>query len=207
MASRSGVNPLLGGSVALAAAVLANPHSNPSALTTLPSSLDLTLRWFRFNCHDLHRMMEFWMHVMKMQMDRQIDAGAKVRTCFQYPGDKVGIRFEYDRNAKITALPNRGTQPQNSPDGPPKRAPLPTCPLSPVTLLIYVDSVAEYLVRAREGSFIVWVDAHIVCDEPEVKAAVLLDPSGIKIRIMESEVYQLNKMRVSEEYLKNKCKG
>ena len=42
-------------------------------------------------------MLSFYMGVLKMQMDRQIDAGAKVRTCFQYPGDKVGLRFEYDR--------------------------------------------------------------------------------------------------------------
>lgn len=41
----------------------------------------------------------------------------------------------------------------------------------------------------------VYVEPAVVSDEPLVRSAVLLDPSGIKIRLLEGDVYQLNKAR------------
>jgi hypothetical protein len=156
----------------------------------------------------------FWSHVMKMPMDRQTDAGQKVRTCFQYPGDKVGLRFEYDKFAQQQQQQQHQQQQQLSPKPAHPAlstesnsngvavptvtvAPgLPTSPTTGVTLLVYVDSVVDFCSRAREAGFVVYVEPLVVLEEPcVVRSAVLLDPLGVRVRLMEGDVYGLNKLR------------
>lgn len=196
MSRRSHAHPLLGGSVSLAAAVMSAPSI--SGGYPLSSSLDVHLRWFRFATTDVPRTTDFYLHVLKMQLDRRVDTGAKIRTDIQYPGDKVGVRFEYDTYGKahasgVVVPPAGGASPPAAATLP--RAPLPLSPTSSVSLLVYVDNVDEYISRCREYGFVVYLDAVTVCSDPVIRSGVLLDPNGIKIRLMESEIYHLNKMR------------
>ncbi len=130
--------------------------------------MDLSLRWFRFSCFDLDLLMEFWLTGMKMQMERQLETNEEIRTSFIYPGDKIGLRFELSRRSISSR--SRSVDPVGS-----------------ISLVIYVENLDDFVGRLSELGFSPY--APITQIHPNIRCAVFVDPSGLKIRLLESSIF------------------
>ncbi len=64
-----------------------------------------------------------------------------------------------------------------------KSKPMPTKPVGNVSLIVYVPSVSDVVLRAREFAFTPYLSPFEV--NPLVQTAVLLDPNGLKVRLMQ----------------------
>lgn len=154
--------------------------------------MDLNLRYFRFKTDDLEESCDFWVGVIRMQKDNQLNVGSKVRCCVGYPGDSVGLRFEYDSLGSLSKnVPLRSAKQsiQSRLDK------LPKSPSSDISIVLHVHSVADVVERCRNMGFIVWIDVNVI--SADVKCAVLLDPSAIKVRVMESKYFHINPQKTA----------
>lgn len=119
---------------------------------------------------DYQRTVDFWQGALKMPIERHFDAGTRIHVTFQYPGDSVGLRFEMARGGGLGFSEHRSRT-------------YATKPVGDVSVIIYVDNVSDVIYRAKELGF----PAYIPPFEPNplVQAAVLLDPNGIRVRLMQ----------------------
>lgn len=72
-------------------------------------------------------------------------------------------------------------------------SPLPTSPVSNICILIYVDNIEDFVRRVAESGYIVYIDITEI--RPGVRVAVVLDPSGIRVRLLEGDCYPFNKQK------------
>lgn len=141
--------------------------------------MDLQLRYFRFKTEDLDDTYGFWTSVMRMVKDSHKDIGTKVRCCLAYPEDSVGLRFEFDCLDQIKRKWSFSKEGEAT-----RTRELPQKPRSEVTLLIHVHSVDVIVEKCEQKGYVVWLKPIITHG---IKIAVLLDPSGIKVRIIENK--------------------
>lgn len=115
-----------------------------------------------------------------MHLESQAEVGSISRSLFKYPIDTVGLRFEFDRVKKHQQL---------------KKEEFPKAPKGKASVLIYVDSVREFVSRITDSGFQVYVKPIEVNDW--VKSAVVLDPNGLKVRLIETDKVQFNRSKSS----------
>jgi len=130
---------------------------------------------------DYARTVDFWQNVMKMPVDKIYDGGPRVRVSFQYPGDTVGLQFEMNANAlKFTEFATTNTE-------------LPKTPVSQVVLIVYVNDLFDFVLRAKEFGYVCYLSPYE--PNPLVQAAVLLDPNGIRVRLMRIATQPLTQVK------------
>jgi len=104
---------------------------------------------------------------MILQLEKDVETEIHLR--FVYPNDSVALQYEHER------------------DGEEHKHVLPQHPLEDedTTIHIYVSNLDERLARIKEHKFHVYIEPmELVLG---TRAAVVLDPLGIKVRLMENE--------------------
>lgn len=130
--------------------------------------MDVALEYFRFSCRDADATHEFYVHVLQMDLlYRRALPDGRVRLVFKYHGNETGVEFAADSAGAST-----------------KRR-LARAPHGREWVLVHTRSVASVLRRARDRGFVVYLDE--VSPARGTTMAVLLDPSGVKIRLVETQ--------------------
>ncbi|XXQ37545.1 Uncharacterized protein PBTT_08481 [Plasmodiophora brassicae] len=136
----------------------------------------IELKEFRFACVNLPETVDFYTNGLLMVMQKKVETGGKVFLSFRYQRSDVWLRFEHIVQAqkKGSAVASAG----------PEGTVLFRRPVSQCDLLIYVLNIDKTVSRIRSAGFVVFVAPVKVGDE--VRACVLIDPNGIRIRLVET---------------------
>jgi hypothetical protein len=143
-------------------------------------STELALHVFRFKClAPISMTINFWMNGMMMQMQRTTDKRSLVHLTFQYTTDsrEVKVRFEADKH-------------QHHSQGDKATYVAPRAPHDDVTLVVYVASVSATVRRLIDCGFKAYVTTFVVNEW--VRGAIVVDPNGIRIRLLESDLFPFN---------------
>jgi hypothetical protein len=134
---------------------------------------------------DVEDTIKFWVDAMKTHVDRQYVSGSMVYTRVTFPGDFVGLRFEYSKANEATLSPHLSSNSAMHTHTPMQdvqratKAAFMGNSTQAETVVVFVDSVKEYLERMKDLGF----EQNIYLGESVanewVKVASLLDPNGI----------------------------
>lgn len=149
--------------------------------------MDLQLRYFRFMTDNLDLTYEFWTVVMRMQRESQTDIGTKVRCCLAFPSDSVGLRFEFDCVHGKTKYYSFNKEDSAEALAKARHDSLPKSPKSDVSILVHVHSVEDTVAKCKSKGFVIYLEPMKTTESAIM--AVLLDPSGIKVRIIEDSFH------------------
>jgi hypothetical protein len=113
---------------------------------------------FAHRCADVEATIKFWVDGMKTHVDRQYISGSMVYTRVTFPGDFVGLRFEYTKSNEAALNPHlsSSTLNANAPIEDVQRATKAAFAGNSAqaeTVVVFVDSVKEYLERIRDSGF------------------------------------------------------
>lgn len=172
--------------------------------------MDLSLKEFLFTTDNVEATISFWTNIMRMQLLRRVETVARTRIALGYRAEGVGIRFDHD---KMLDGPNHKHRSPSLHQFDRRN------PSSRVSIVVVVDSLTDIVRRATEQGMGCYIPPTVLSSDTFTssggtvaggkekspggdqksacltKVAVLLDPNGIRVRLIESEDVPLESER------------
>lgn len=128
--------------------------------------MEFSLKSFRFQCFDVNRTLEFWTGALGMVVEKQQEVNSSVHYNVGYSNDNVNLRFEFEKDD--ADIPSKSST------------------ASGAVVVVRVVSLDQAVRRTISQELTVLVPP--TTTETGARAAVVKDPNGIRVRLLEMDV-------------------
>lgn len=144
---------------------------------------------------DYEATQEFYTQGLGMVVDKVQEVGQRMQIVFCYTNVEVGMLFECERTSQqLASRRTNGMLPSSSSSSSPPgaaqqraRAPI----AADANMLIYVNELGWVVENLRARDF--WIRIDPFEAQPGVRTAVVVDPNGVRITLVESDATRVSK--------------